>query len=28
LHRYEKVKLVNAMLQFGGPEIDVSQIVD
>jgi len=27
LHRYEKVKLVNAMLQFDGPEIDVSQIV-
>jgi 4-amino-4-deoxychorismate lyase len=27
LHRYEKVKLINAMLQFDGPEIDVSQIV-
>jgi len=27
LHRYEKVKLINAMLQFEGPEIDVSQIV-
>jgi 4-amino-4-deoxychorismate lyase len=28
LHRYEKIKLINAMLQFDGPEIDVSQIVD
>ena len=28
LHRYEKVKLINAMLQFDGPEIDVSRIVD
>ncbi len=28
LYRYEKVKLINAMLQFDGPEIDVSQIVD
>jgi 4-amino-4-deoxychorismate lyase len=27
LHRYEKVKLINAMLLFDGPEIDVSQIV-
>jgi len=27
LQRYEKVKLINAMLQFDGPEIDVSQIV-
>ncbi|HEV8514399.1 MAG TPA: aminotransferase class IV [Cyclobacteriaceae bacterium] len=27
LPRYEKVKLINAMLQFDGPEIDVSQIV-
>jgi len=27
LYRYEKVKLINAMLQFDGPEIDVSQIV-
>ena len=27
LHRYEKVKLINAMLQFEGPEIDVSRIV-
>jgi 4-amino-4-deoxychorismate lyase len=27
LKRYEKVKLINAMLQFDGPEIDVSQIV-
>src|SRR5258706_13573229 len=27
LHRYEKVKLINAMVQFDGPEIDVSQIV-
>lgn len=27
LPRYEKVKLINAMLQFNGPEIDVSQIV-
>jgi 4-amino-4-deoxychorismate lyase len=27
LHRYEKVKLINAMLQLDGPEIDVSQIV-
>jgi len=27
LHRYEKVKLINAMVQFNGPEIDVSQIV-
>jgi 4-amino-4-deoxychorismate lyase len=28
LYRYEKVKLINAMLQFNGPEIDVSQIVE
>ena len=27
LYRYEKIKLINAMLQFDGPEIDVSQIV-
>jgi 4-amino-4-deoxychorismate lyase len=27
LHRYEKVKLINAMLLMDGPEIDVSQIV-
>lgn len=27
LHRYEKVKLINAMLQLEGPEVDVSQIV-
>lgn len=27
LYRYEKVKLINAMLSFDGPEIDVSQIV-
>jgi len=27
IYRYEKVKLINAMLQFDGPEIDVSQIV-
>jgi 4-amino-4-deoxychorismate lyase len=27
LQRYEKVKLINAMLQLDGPEIDVSQIV-
>jgi 4-amino-4-deoxychorismate lyase len=27
LRRYEKVKLINAMLQFDAPEIDVSQIV-
>jgi 4-amino-4-deoxychorismate lyase len=27
LTRYEKVKLINAMLQFDGPEIEVSQIV-
>jgi len=28
LQRYDKVKLINAMLQFDGPEIDVSRIVD
>lgn len=27
IDRYEKVKLINAMLQFDGPEIEVSQIV-
>ena len=27
LKRYEKVKLINAMLQFDSPEIDVSRIV-
>ncbi len=27
LHRYENVKLINAMLLLDGPEIDVSQIV-
>ena len=27
LQRYEKVRLINAMVQFEGPEIDVSQIV-
>ena len=27
LMRYEKVKLINAMLQFDGPEIEVCQIV-
>jgi 4-amino-4-deoxychorismate lyase len=27
LRRYEKIKLINAMLQFDGPEIDGSQIV-
>ena len=27
LVRYKKVKLINAMLQFDGPEIEVSQIV-
>lgn len=28
LQRYEKVRLINAMLLFDGPEIDVSQIVN
>jgi len=28
LSKYEKVKLINAMLKFDAPEIDVSQIVD
>jgi hypothetical protein len=27
LKRYDKVKLINAMMLFDGPEIDVSQIV-
>jgi len=27
LHKYEKVKLINSMLLFNSPEIDVSQIV-
>jgi 4-amino-4-deoxychorismate lyase len=28
LPKYEKVKLINSMLLFSGPEIDVSQIVE
>jgi len=27
LHRYEKVKLINAMLKFDAPEISINQIV-
>jgi hypothetical protein len=28
LSKYQKVKLINSMLLFNGPEIDVSQIVE